>query len=329
MSSTQTMERSHVSAAYGNDSSAHIKALVSGYPGRLWHEKLLVMFQAYVDDSVSELGERKFYLCAYVSTASQWIRFSDDWDEALKAPPTIAAFHMVDAWSYSGEFRGWSESARNAKLEKMASVVKKYKPLAVEVSLSLNKFEAIFKDSAPFFLKSPYFMCFYGMIITIGQFHKQQNLDVPVDFIFDKTTQSVGTIAFFEYVKEQFPELSQILGSTPIFRDDVAVVPLQAADMLAWCLRRKSEGRNEHIPGSGSLVKYVVVREMTEESLRGMAEKMAKMPGVKTMQTKKGWSKLKPLLFSQLANGTWPRPDVKSNRIQRLFKWLLRCVGLK
>ena len=328
MSLISTMASSRTVEAFIDDPSQHIRALVSGYPGRLWHDKLLVMFQAYIDDSVSEIGERKFYLCAYVSTATQWIKFSDDWDSALKSPPAVSAFHMVDAWAFRGEFLGWSVPSRDAKLELMASVIKKHQPVAVEISLSLNKFEEIFKDSAPFFLKSPYFMCFYGMIITIGQFHLQQNILLPVDFIFDKTTQSTGTLAFYEYVKEQFPELSKILGSTPIFRDDEAVVPLQAADMLAWCLRRKSEGRPENIPGSNSLIKYVVVREMTEESLRGMAEKMAKMPGVKIQKTRKEWSKLKPLIFSQLAARMWPRTSDKPNRVKRFFKWLASLIGL-
>ena len=68
---------------------------------------------------------------------------------------------------------------------------------------------------------------------------------------------------------------------------------------------------------------------MTKETMLGMARKMEKIPSIKTMQTKKEWSKLKPSLFTQLTTRTWPRPDGKANRIKRLFKSVLARVGIK
>jgi hypothetical protein len=79
-------------------SAEAIRALVSGYPRRLWGEKLLVMLQAFVDDSTSNApGKRNVFLAAYMQTAEAWIAFSDDWDRELHADPAIDYFKMREA----------------------------------------------------------------------------------------------------------------------------------------------------------------------------------------------------------------------------------------
>ena len=40
--------------------------------------------------------------------------------------------------------------------------------------------------------------------------------------------------------------LRRRMGETPIMRNDILVLPLQAADMLVWSLRRRYEGKSDN-----------------------------------------------------------------------------------
>jgi len=62
----------------------------------------------------------------------------------------------------------------------------------------------------------------------------------PIDFIFDEK-QRAGDMAesvWGVFAADVPPELRPLLGARPIHRDDKRERPLQAADMLAWHVRR-------------------------------------------------------------------------------------------
>jgi hypothetical protein len=96
-------------------------------------------------------------------------------------------------------------------------------------------------------LRHPYILLFYALLIKVAQWQYDAGQRVPTDFVFDEQG-SVGAeaVAFYSYYKRiQKPEIAALMGSTPIFRDDKLILPLQAADMVAWHKRRRIENPDE------------------------------------------------------------------------------------
>jgi hypothetical protein len=198
---------------------------------------------------------------------------------------------MSEAENLSGQFRGWTERAREVKVLSLGRLIKKYDPWSFECSVSQNSFDKILQPVAPYDLKNPYFMCFYGAIVTIARYHSSKGIDVPVDFVFDEQGGLGHFVAlWYQYIKQQQNQaISKVLGAAPLFRDDKKVLPLQAADLLAWHLRRQKEKRNaserrevmKHIFGN-----HVEAR-ITEDILQQEARKMSAVPGIEDVQIKK------------------------------------------
>jgi hypothetical protein len=63
-----------------------------------------------------------------------------------------------------------------------------------------------------------------------------QGVDAKVDFIFDQQTGiSADLPLFFDHMMRSLPrQARKMVSEVPIFRDDKVMIPLQAADMLAW-----------------------------------------------------------------------------------------------
>ena len=297
-------------AAWCSNGGAAIRALVSGYAASVWPRKLIVILQAFADDSASDVSDKRFFLVAYVTTANLWASFSDLWELELRRKPSIAYFKMVEASGLRGQFAGWSRTDRDAKVHALAQIIHFFKPWFIYCSVSREEYGRILAPVAPKGLKIPYFACFWGLIRTTARYHQTLGDDVPpVDFVFDEQG-GLGddAVLFYRWLKEsEEPEIRNLLGATPIFRDDKHVLPLQAADMLAWHVRRNHE--------DGAPADPIIWDLLTEEgcgvhfdaaTLKGLARKMKLVPGVSRVQTKPEWRKTKEWYRKQNAAGGPP-----------------------
>jgi hypothetical protein len=104
-------------------------------------------------------------------------------------------------------------------------------------------YQAIFRDCADDakFLEYPYFFALFGVVTSVVQYCvKTGQPTQPIDFIFDsQPDQMLRVLAAWELFVANSPEtLRPFLRTRPIFRDDKTVLPLQAADLHAWWMRR-------------------------------------------------------------------------------------------
>lgn len=292
-----------------------------------------MVLKAFIDDSESQLGDKRLFLCGYVQSASVWIQFVDEWDAELRADPSIAHLHMVDAWHMRGEFdfRSWSEPRRDEKLLRLAKVIDRHDLLSVECSVSSGSYERLVEPIAPYNLKKPFFACFYGLLFTIARYHHEMKSTVPVEFVFDKTNIGTDALLWFDAMKDNPPEdFKALLGRLPQMLDDEKEVPLQAADMLAWHIRRESETRGTEILTCMPYLrgrKHVRV-EITDNILSNWAEKFAKVPHVDLIQKRNQWRRLKRDLPRLIATRGLPGLG-RGNFLQRAIKRLTTFIRLK
>ena len=245
-----------------------------------------MFLQGFVDDSSAQTGEREFCLAGFMATAPQWNAFVDHWDDVLREPPYISYFHAADAQSRKEEFEGWTKPDRDKKVMQLAQVIEQHPLLSFDCRLSQQSFEAILLPASPYDLRSPYFILFFGVMVTAARQLNLLNIDVPIDFIFDEQGD-VGPDADLWYgpIKAmQPPHLGRLLGARPIFRSDKVMIPLQAADCLAWHLRRSRDPqfRDEYRPALDILRKDSHVETWVPDSmLEDMADKFRAVANVR------------------------------------------------
>ena len=272
-----------------------IWALASGYSSEIRAAKLLVMLQAYVDDSASDQGDQRLFLAGYINTADRWIRFSDAWAEELKQPPAIGYLKMSEANGFWGEFHGWDAADRDEKIKGLARVIRHFEPSSIHASVSQSEFKAIVAPVAPHGFRTPYSLCFQAMMLPLAISQAKERINVPIDFIFDNQ-EGLGTQAAFFYgkIRENQPKkIRDVMCASPIFRDEKQVLPLQAADMLAWHIRRRHEVDPKifQVPDFLSHNGLHMAVDIQAENLRRIAEGYSQIPGVPRLQRKAAWKR--------------------------------------
>ena len=121
--------------------------------------------------------------------------------------------------------------------------------LSISASIKHKDFEETIRNLPSFGERDishnhPYATLWYFMITKYWIEIASMGHQFPTDFIFDEQigfTESAlrswnkARAACLEH--PNFPD--QVIGSPPIFQDDKKFPPIQAADLLAWCIRRK------------------------------------------------------------------------------------------
>ena len=161
--------------------------------------------------------------------AEQWQAFDDEWKDALSDPPAIEGFHMADA-----------VLPRDLpRLRKLAGIIRRHTLTGVAVTVRHDDYQAVFGQRVSKRLDRPYFIMYHAIIALVMQWEIANHIDEPIDFIFDEQgEESDYLLSLFSKFKGSLPEeFKRRLGNRPIYCDDVKVLPLQAADILAWTIR--------------------------------------------------------------------------------------------
>lgn len=284
--------------------SAPIWAHVSGYarPHRL--NKPLAFLHAYTDDSASEKGDRRLFMAGYLNRAENWALFSDAWDEQLRAAPSIDYLKMVEATNLRDQFarkKGWTEQARDEKLRGLARVIRHFRPVSFEFSINREKFYSVVKPVSPRGLGNPHFTCCLGVVSAVTRYADSQKIKLPIDFIFDQqdgVAEDIGLL--FEEIKKGLPKgARKLISAPPIFMDDKdrQFMPLQAADMLAWHVRREREVciPPERLPMANLLRADSghLMSELDETMMHRWAHHHSQLPGIPQLQSKGQWQRFK------------------------------------
>lgn len=293
--------------------SAPIRALTSGYASPHREEKPLAFLQALIDDSASEIADRRLFMAGYVNRAEIWSSFADAWAEELNAKPSIEYLKMVEATNLRGQFKGWQEDARDEKLRKLARKICCFDSLSFDFSISRKAYYQDVRPVAPRGLGNPYFPCALSVISGIARFINDQKISLPIDMIFDEQLGVSDDIDFFfEYVREHLPKGARsLINARPIFRDDKLFLPLQAADMLVWRIRREHE-----TGGPGATLAMAdelrnsdghLTCRIEDDIVRTWSREFAKeMAGIPPLQSKSQWRNAKRGMARALARGFVP-----------------------
>lgn len=248
---------------------------------------------AYIDDSRSDSGIKEYVLAGYVAPHDTWIRFQKEWLTTLSLPPQIGHFHCVEAYSLRGQFRGWTPADRDEKVLALAKIIARHEFLSLDCRLSQLAYAKFLSSVAPFDLRSPYFPLFYSMIATAARMLRAKQYSGSIQFVFDgQGGLGNHTSIWFRSVRASLPAaLRQYLSKAPTFEDDKVAPALQAADALAWHLRRSRmpEYSSENRPALDLLRGSTHAEAwIPDELLQAWAQRFATMPGIDSVRNRKG-----------------------------------------
>jgi hypothetical protein len=253
----------------------------------------LASLQAFIDDSASHSGDRRLYLAGYLNRADRWAHFSVAWREELKAPPSIDYLKMSEANAFEGQFAGWTAAARDEKLRGLIRVINHFKPLSFEFSVSREEYYRQVKPVAPRGLGNPHFVCCVGAVFGLARYVDGEKVKIPIDFIFDQQTGVSDDFALFiDDMKKSLRKGARRLIASTTFADDKQSLPIQAADMLAWHLRREREGGPiGSLAGADQLrnPNGHLMSEIGEANIKSWSEQFSKMPNIDQMQGPRQW----------------------------------------
>jgi hypothetical protein len=210
------------------------------------------MLKAFIDDSGSAGDSPWFVLAGYVGTVEGWDRFDSLWESALNLPPKVAYFKSNEALHRNGEFRGFTPEERDAKLDALIDVIGTCTERAVCARMRQRDYNEVAKGYIPARFDSPYYLLFPSIIAATVNIERIDGDGQPAEFIFD-TDQRFDRLAY-EMVPSLMPLRSFHNGIVNVsYRDDRHFLPLQAADLLAWQIRRRFS-RDPMNPSAGILI---------------------------------------------------------------------------
>jgi hypothetical protein len=142
-----------------------------------------------------------------------------------------------------GQFNGWTIENRNRRVDNFVAVVTNHLTLAIRVITPLKAYNAVFRGRVAKGMDDPYWLTFYTIMMEMVRYELRMGIKEKVDFIFDEQKGKSKLVQKFwdSYVEAAPPEAKPLLGGRPIHRSDLEFLPLQAADLIAWHIRR-----NEH-----------------------------------------------------------------------------------
>lgn len=185
------------------------------------------------------------------------------------------------------------ETERDKKLQKLAAVVTTLSPFPYYVSVSKVAFARLFQPHAPYGLAKPHFTCVFTVAAAIVRHLESEGImDAKVEFIFDRQDEVSADIGllFDDMLSNLSPKARAMVADAPRFLDDRDYLPLQAADMFAWCLRREHEQYPVPLPLAKALRGHEWIGTTIEaDFLVRLAKAFKTMPGVPLLQTKAEW----------------------------------------
>jgi hypothetical protein len=279
--------------------TATIWPFLSGCVPAVRRAKGLAFLRAFTDDSAAQTGDRRLFMAGYLNRADVWARFSEAFDEERRASPAIEYLKMSEANSLQGQFEGWSNTQRDEKIAALARVIRHFKPFSFQFSVDRGQYDRLVRPNSPYGFSDPHFVACFGVMSGLTRFAADQGIKTPIEFIFDQQDGTDDNVdLFFENLLAALPRASRrLISGKPLFRDDKEMLPLQAADMLAWHVRREHElGQSlplmDFLRRSGAHL----ISELPPEMMQKWQHHMNQLPGISLVQSKNQWRKIKPVL---------------------------------
>lgn len=206
-------------------------------------QRLLVTLQAFIDDSYTRGGV--FVLGGYIAAAETWAHFSKAWEELLplgtRAKNGKFHFKMSEMARHMDRVRAFYNVIENHDLIEVWCKIDEGDIERAKARILIPGTEI---DWAYF--NRPFTLA-YRCLLDVFHANRVKGatilpLSEKIDFIFDNHSEKKQILdAWDGYLAARPEAIRNWYGATPRFEDDQDFLPLQAADLIAWWIRKWHE----------------------------------------------------------------------------------------
>lgn len=256
-------------------------SFLTGMPKILRDKLLLMPIQAFIDDSGTKGQGRAFAMAGFMAEAHIWECFSEEWHEVLEREPAVSQFKMREAAKFRGEFHKMSKADRDDKVRSLVQILNSDEFMAISCTVDIDAFNKYIVPLQKKPINDPFFLSCQA--ITRSMCIELLRQKERFELVFDEHS-IIGP-----HVKRWYPVLKLMLTkdeeavfpTEPLFRNDKEFMPLQAADLLAWLLRRELDGKPHSFGWVVDELKETRrsahSQHLDEKRLKDIAEKAEKM----------------------------------------------------
>ena len=228
---------------HGDDKAClWMRRLYSGLPSDERHNRYLAVLQAFLDDSGrgKESDSKVFVVAGYTGPMENFNSFADDWQALLREEPVLDYVKGKEANALKGQFSGWTAAARDERVCRFISLIRKHRLIALSYAVPYREFNKILREPKGI-MRYPYAVAFSTMVVWLMTSAEKKSEREEIELIFDQGMigRERAIRAAYEGIKGSMSkEALELLVGKPRFEDDKRYLPLQAADLLAWHVRR-------------------------------------------------------------------------------------------
>lgn len=231
----------------------------------------------FFDDSGTHPESSIAVAACYAASVEQWKEFERNWNDA-KSEIGFNKFHMADFAAGYGEFADWSDSKRRKVLTRLCGIINARAEVGYAIAVPKRIYDSVIQAPLRDFCgQFHYTFAVRHCASKLANWRKSSHKKHSMKYIFDRmgTSQGKGEIirvmdaAIIRSQKE-----SDVTGVPPLtgysFEDKDSILPLQAADILAWTVLQQMHKRL-----SKRELNWIAVLAWDElSSLRGTLEAM-------------------------------------------------------
>lgn len=204
------------------------------------------MLSAYMDETGHSKDERQKFvgMAGLIAPAANWEGFEEKWKAALKLPYIdLPFFHMTDFASRRKAYEHWSEEKRKKVFGKLMITMECAYPMPFGAIIPMDVFRSLTKEHQDLFI-DPYFLCFQSVVAASTTF--LEAMKIPDE---EKIALILSDQVEFRHRAQHIYDVVEKIGlytrrsTPPIFRDMRDVVPLQAADIVAYEMYKEFDRR--------------------------------------------------------------------------------------
>lgn len=247
------------------------------------------MIQIFIDDSRKSDQSPVLVLAGYLASKEKWQVFNIGWN-AILAKHGMTSFHAVDVWRLGYSSGVKSPLVRGSVFVQLIDCIANHVEHAFAVSIPFESHEHWFAPKQFPDLPSlrAYNMAFYVLLTQIHQHMFKRRFDKELEIIFDEQGgESIASVLsgmqeFSRLAAKDFPGLTV---ATPRFMSDDNCPGLQAADMLAWLLRRDALNAHRQVDRSQTAEALMLAQALsmpsslkiwTDDDMRKASEKVTR-----------------------------------------------------